>query len=87
MAAECFLGQPLFSGSNTVETMADIIKLLGTPKAEDIRNLRSPITDLKMPDIPKYPMERRFRDISCEHFVDFLEKVLVYDPSKRTPAF
>jgi len=35
--AECFLGTPLFGGSNTVETMAEIIKLLGTPKAEEMK--------------------------------------------------
>lgn len=40
-----------------------------------------------MPDIPKYPLEKRFRDVEGEHLVEFVEKLLVYDPTKRTSAF
>ena len=41
--------------------MADIIKLLGTPTSDDLRNMKSPILDLKMPEIPKFPMDKRFK--------------------------
>ncbi|CAD8148712.1 unnamed protein product [Paramecium octaurelia] len=85
--AECFLGKQLFTGSNTVETMADIIRLLGTPTLEEMKNLKSQILDLKMPEIPKFSMAKRFKEIENDQLVDLLEKIFVYDPNQRISAF
>ncbi|CAD8058952.1 unnamed protein product [Paramecium primaurelia] len=85
--AECFLGKQLFNGTNTVETMADIIRLLGTPTLQEMKNLKSQILDLKMPEIPKFPMSKRFQEIENDQLVDLLEKIFVYDPNQRISAF
>lgn len=40
-----------------------------------------------MPDISKFSMEKRFKDVRSDHLVDLLEKLLIYDPYKRMSAF
>ena len=67
--------------------MADIIKLLGTPTSDDLRNMKSPILDLKMPEIPKFPMDKRFKGDQVDHLVNLLEKILVFNPKNRITAF
>ncbi|CAK93222.1 unnamed protein product (macronuclear) [Paramecium tetraurelia] len=81
------LGKQLFNESNTVETMADIIRLLGTPTLEEIKNLKSQILNLKMPETPKFSMSKRFQEIQNDQLVDLLEKIFVYDPNQSISAF
>lgn len=45
------LGQPLFPGESGVDQLVEIIKVLGTPTREQIKNMNPNYTDYKFPQI------------------------------------
>ncbi len=49
--AELMLGQPLFPGESGVDQLVEIIKVLGTPTREQIKNMNPNYTDYKFPQI------------------------------------
>ena len=51
MLAELLLGQPIFPGDSGVDQLVEIIKVLGTPTREQIREMNPDYQELKCPQI------------------------------------
>ncbi|ESQ51665.1 hypothetical protein EUTSA_v10017603mg, partial [Eutrema salsugineum] len=56
--AELLLGQPLFSGENSVDQLVEIIKVLGTPTREEIRCMDPNYTGFRFPQIKAHPWHK-----------------------------
>ncbi len=58
MFAELLLGQPIFPGDSGVDQLVEIIKVLGTPTKEQIRQMNSNYTEFKFPQIKAHPWSK-----------------------------
>lgn len=58
--AELILGQPLFPGESGVDQLVEIIKVLGTPTREQIKNMNPNYTEYKFPQIKACPWNKVF---------------------------
>ena len=56
--AELLLGQPIFPGDSGVDQLVEIIKVLGTPTKEQIREMNQHYTEFKFPQIKPHPWSR-----------------------------
>ena len=56
--AELLLGQPIFPGDSGVDQLVEIIKVLGTPTKEQIRQMNSNYTEFKFPQIKAHPWHK-----------------------------
>jgi serine/threonine protein kinase len=56
--AELILGQPLFPGESGVDQLVEIIKVLGTPTREQIKNMNPNYTEYKFPQIKACPWNK-----------------------------
>lgn len=85
---EMVLGQPLFPGESAIDQLVEIIKILGTPTKSQILIMNPDYNEIKFPMIKQYPWSKYFKSKNVsEEFVDFVSKVLVYEPSIRlTPS-
>ncbi|KAF3648079.1 Mitogen-activated protein kinase 4 [Capsicum annuum] len=86
----CILGemmtrQPLFPGKDYVHQLRLITELIGSPDDASLGFLRSDNARRYVRQLPQYPRQQfaaRFPN-SSPGAVDLLEKMLVFDPSKR----
>ena len=72
MLAELLLGQPIFPGDSGVDQLVEIIKVLGTPTREQIREMNPNYTEFKFPQIKAHPWQKvnhRFVRYSLALFV------------------
>uniref|UniRef100_A0A8C1IPG8 [tau protein] kinase n=1 Tax=Cyprinus carpio TaxID=7962 RepID=A0A8C1IPG8_CYPCA len=53
--AELLMGQPIFPGDSGVDQLVEIIKVLGTPTREQIREMNPNYTEFKFPQIKAHP--------------------------------
>jgi glycogen synthase kinase 3 beta len=83
VVAELLLGQPLFPGESGVDQLVEIIKVLGTPTKEQIMAMNPNYTEFKFPQIKAHPWKKVFRSRTPADAIDFISKVLVYDPHER----
>lgn len=58
MLAELLLGQPIFPGDSGVDQLVEIIKVLGTPTREQIREMNPNYTEFKFPQIKSHPWQK-----------------------------
>eukprot|EP00938_MAST-03A_sp_MAST-3A-sp1_P000199 g199.t1 len=89
VCAEMILGRPLFPGESGVDQLVEIIKVLGTPTAEQIRSMNRHYTDFKFPSIKAKSWEDVFKKAPREVSKDaiaFLDLMLRYEPEFRTKA-
>ncbi|KAL8202519.1 UNVERIFIED_CONTAM: Glycogen synthase kinase-3 alpha [Gekko kuhli] len=63
--AELLLGQPIFPGDSGVDQLVEIIKVLGTPTREQIREMNPNYTEFKFPQIKAHPWTKRKDDAPC----------------------
>lgn len=56
--AELLLGQPIFPGDSGVDQLVEIIKVLGTPTREQIREMNPNYTEFKFPQIKAHPWQK-----------------------------
>lgn len=57
--AEMLLGKPLFQGESTVDQLLQIIKVLGTPDAEQLSYLnRNNTLSYQFPPVKPYPLSK-----------------------------
>lgn len=87
--AEMATGNPLFSGDSEIDTIFKIFQKLGTPTIEQWRGLAD-LPDFK-PTFPKWKAKgwENIRNTKAQIGlvgIDLLEKLMVYDPSKRISA-
>ncbi|KAI3441769.1 uncharacterized protein J3R85_001801 [Psidium guajava] len=86
----CILGeivtrQPLFPGRDYVHQLRLITELIGSPDDSSLGFLRSDNARRYVRQLPQYPRQQfasRFQSMS-PGAVDLLERMLVFDPSKR----
>jgi glycogen synthase kinase 3 beta len=81
--AELMLGQPIFPGESGVDQLVEIIKVLGTPTREQILSMNPDYKEYKFPQIKPMAWEKVFRSKTPKEAVDYVSKLLVYDPSIR----
>ena len=53
--AELLLGQPIFPGDSGVDQLVEIIKVLGTPTRDQIREMNPNYTEFRFPQITAHP--------------------------------
>ena len=63
--AELLLGQPIFPGDSGVDQLVEIIKVLGTPTREQIKEMNPHYTEFKFPQIKPHPWNK-VRYFLCE---------------------
>ncbi len=56
--AELLLGQPVFPGDSGVDQLVEIIKVLGTPTKEQIREMNPNYQEFKFPQIKPHPWQK-----------------------------
>ena len=56
--AELLLGQPIFPGDSGVDQLVEIIKVLGTPTREQIREMNPSYTEFRFPQIKSHPWNK-----------------------------
>ncbi|KAL3498895.1 hypothetical protein ACH5RR_041627 [Cinchona calisaya] len=82
---EIMTREPLFPGRDYVHQLRLITELLGTPDDASLRFLRSDNARKYVRQLPQYPKQQltaKFPNMS-PLAVDLLEKMLVFDPTKR----
>ena len=81
--AELLLGQPLFPGESGVDQLVEIIKVLGTPRRDEIEAMNPNYTEFQFPQIKAHPWNKVFRSRTPVAAIDLISKMLAYDPIKR----
>lgn len=81
--AELLLGQPIFPGDSGVDQLVEIIKVLGTPSKEQIREMNRNYTEFKFPQIKAHPWHKVFRARTPPEAIDLVARLLEYTPSAR----
>jgi len=86
--AELFLGRPLFPGESGVDQLVEIIKALGAPTREQVTAMNKAYPSYNFPEIKRSPWSKIFAKgvQPPEDALDFLSKVLIYNPSERLSA-
>lgn len=81
--AELLLGAPLFPGESGVDQLVEIIKVLGTPSRDDIREMNASYTDFKFPQIRGHDWTRVFRSRTPAQATECVSMFLTYAPAQR----
>ncbi len=84
--AELLLGQPIFPGDSGVDQLVEIIKVLGTPTREQIRQMNPNYQEFKFPQIRAHPWSKVFRPRTPPEAIHLISKLLEYNPSARLTA-
>merc|ERR1719400_2672256 len=77
------LGQPIFPGDSGVDQLVEIIKVLGTPTREQIKEMNPNYTEFKFPQIKAHPWPKVFRARTSPEAIDLVSRLLEYTPSAR----
>ncbi|MGH0130025.1 UNVERIFIED_CONTAM: hypothetical protein FKN15_041015 [Acipenser sinensis] len=81
--AELLLGQPIFPGDSGVDQLVEIIKVLGTPTREQIREMNPNYTEFKFPQIKAHPWTKVFRPRTPPEAIALCSHLLEYTPTAR----
>ncbi|KAG9509051.1 Glycogen synthase kinase-3 beta, partial [Fragariocoptes setiger] len=81
--AELILGEPMFPGESSVDQLVEIIKILGTPSREQLREMNQHYTEFRFPAIRPCPWSRLFVRRAPIDAADLVSKLLEYAPSAR----
>nr|XP_039247779.1 glycogen synthase kinase-3 beta-like [Styela clava]XP_039247781.1 glycogen synthase kinase-3 beta-like [Styela clava] len=81
--AELLLGQPIFPGDSGVDQLVEIIKVLGTPTREQIREMNPNYTEFKFPQIKAHPWSKVFRPRTPPEAIALCSRLLEYSPGAR----
>ena len=85
--SELFLGKPIFPGESSVDQLVEIIRVLGTPTREMLREMNEDFTEFRFPSIRTYPFSKVFDGRIEREALEIISGLLVYEPSKRlTPT-
>ncbi|XP_039756781.1 glycogen synthase kinase-3 beta isoform X1 [Pararge aegeria] len=83
VVAELLLGQPIFPGDSGVDQLVEIIKVLGTPTREQIREMNPNYTEFKFPQIKSHPWAKVFRAVTPSDAISLVSRLLEYTPGTR----
>lgn len=81
--AELLLGQPIFPGDSGVDQLVEIIKVLGTPTRDQIREMNPNYTEFKFPQIKAHPWTKVFKARTPADAVSLCGRLLEYTPVLR----
>lgn len=81
--AELLLGQPIFPGDSGVDQLVEIIKVLGTPTRDQIREMNPNYQEFKFPQIKAHPWTKVFRQRATSDAMELVSRLLEYTPSLR----
>lgn len=81
--AELLLGQPIFPGDSGVDQLVEIIKVLGTPSKDQIKEMNPNYQEFKFPQIKAHPWPKVFRPRTPPEAIELVSLLLEYTPSKR----
>ena len=83
--AELVLNKPIFAGKSATDQFLEIMKILGTPSLEQIKNMNNHYKgSSQLPKIDPKPWKEVFKGKSNDDlFIDLVANLLVYEPSKR----
>ncbi|XP_075961631.1 glycogen synthase kinase 3 alpha a isoform X2 [Anarhichas minor] len=81
--AELLLGQPIFPGDSGVDQLVEIIKVLGTPTREQIREMNPNYTEFKFPQIKAHPWTKVFKPRTPPEAITLCSRLLEYTPASR----
>ncbi|CAF2973634.1 unnamed protein product [Rotaria socialis] len=81
--AELLLGQPIFPGESGVDQLVEIIKVLGTPTREQIRQMNPNYQEFRFPQIKAHPWQKVFRNRTPPMAIDLVCRLLDYTPATR----
>lgn len=84
------MGRVLFAGKNSVEQLVEIIKILGTPTAEEVKIMNPNYTEQSFPSIKAKDWQQVFgqtRSGDISEVVDLTSKILRYIPTSRYNAY
>lgn len=84
--AELILGQPLFPGELGIDQLVEIIKILGTPSKDQIKNMNPNYMEHKFPQIKPIPLTKIFKKMPPDCIL-FLSKILQYNPLERLTSY
>mmetsp|Transcript_88777 Transcript_88777/g.223516 ORF Transcript_88777/g.223516 Transcript_88777/m.223516 type:complete len:376 (-) Transcript_88777:188-1315(-) len=84
--AEMLIGQPLFTGSDGINQLVEIIKVLGTPTSLELRamNPNYPQYDFSPPVAP-HSWDKVFRGLAPREASELAGQLLKYNPAGRLP--
>lgn len=77
----------MFPGESGVDQLVEIIKVLGTPSREQIRDMNPNYNENKFPQIRPTPFTRIFKSRTPQEAIDFVASLLVYSPLTRPSAY
>ena len=82
--AELCLNKPMFPGKSAIEQLYEIVKYLGTPTKEELKNMNGKSKNIKIPKMPARPWANTFKNKNNDPlYIDLVSKLLVYDPEIR----
>ena len=83
--AELVLNKPIFAGKSATDQFNEIMKILGTPKQEEVKAMNNKFKGYsKLPKIEGKTWKDVFKGkTNDELFIDLVSNLLVYIPSKR----
>lgn len=83
VVAEMLTGNSLFPGANKVDQMVEIIKVLGTPTAEEVLRMNPDYHTYKFPNIQKRDLSEVLSQCHDETAIDLMRRLLVFVPENR----
>ncbi|KAH8242567.1 hypothetical protein KR032_000075 [Drosophila birchii] len=81
--AELLLGQLLFPGDSGVDQIVEIVKVMGTPTSEQLRDMNPQYKQFKLPQLKPHPWAKVFRIRTPTEAIDLVSKMLIYSPNDR----
>ena len=83
--AELVLNKPIFAGKSATDQFLEIMKVLGTPSLEQIKNMNNHYKgSSQLPKMDPKPWKEVFKGKSNDDlFIDLVANLLVYEPTKR----
>ncbi|KAG5883132.1 hypothetical protein JTB14_030962 [Gonioctena quinquepunctata] len=73
----------LVKGDSGVDQLVEIIKVLGTPTKEQIKEMNPNYTEFKFPQIKSHPWQQVFRARTPPEAIELVARLLEYTPSSR----
>ena len=81
--AELMLTMPIFPGESGSDQIVEIIKILGTPTKDQIKAMNPNYNEFRFPQINPIPWEKVFKPNTNTEAVQFISRLLVYNPRER----
>ncbi|KAL3314591.1 hypothetical protein Ciccas_006784 [Cichlidogyrus casuarinus] len=81
--AEMLRQSCLFTGTDSVDQLVKVIRVLGTPSADDIASMNPVYETYCFPDVRSCPVKLFFPHATPADLLSLMSQMLVYNPSKR----